>query len=116
MEPITYYYESVNRNAIIVKPKKPFFNWLNEVYKDEEPVISMEENNIYLVREMDSNEDVKKWISKNFEGIFANELNDWCMDEDKWPTPRNYNLFKEWFDIEIHSMILDMEEKPVLKE
>lgn len=116
MEPITYYFESINRNAIIVKPKKPFFEWLNEVFKDEARVTSMEENNIYLVREMASNEDVEKWVSKNFESIFANELNDWCADEDEWPDQRTYKLFQEWFSIEIHSMILDLEDNLVLKE
>ncbi|AVR44248.1 hypothetical protein C7S20_02650 [Christiangramia fulva] len=116
MEPIPYYYESINRNAILVKPRKPFFKWLNEVFKDEAPVTSMEENNLYLVREMASNEDVEKWVSKNFESIFTNELNDWCTNEDEWPAQRTYKLFKEWFNIEIHSMILDLEEEPVLKE
>ena len=116
MKPLTYYYESINRNAILVKPKKPFIEWLNEVFKDEAPVTSMEENNIYLVREMASNEDVEKWVSKNFESIFVNELNDWCADEDEWPGERTYKLFQEWFSFEIHSMILDLEEEPVLKE
>ncbi|WP_300441620.1 hypothetical protein [Christiangramia sp.] len=116
MEPITYYYESINRNAILIKPKKVFFNWLNGVFKEEEPVNSLEENNIYLVREMDSNEDVEKWLTKNFEGIFANELNDWCTDEDEWPASRTYELFQEWFSIEIHSRILDLENEPIVKE
>jgi len=88
MEPITYYYQSIDRNAILIKPKKAFFNWLNEVFEDDEPITSMEENNIYMVREMASNEDVKKWVSKNFESIFTNELNDWL--DGQHPEPTNY--------------------------
>lgn len=116
MDPIPYYYASINRNAILVRPKKPFFDWLNKTFKDEHPISDKEENNIYLIREMDSNEDIKKWIKKHFDNIFANELNDWYTDESGWPTKRTYKMFSEWFDVEIHSMVLDLEEFPVTKD
>jgi hypothetical protein len=116
IEPIPYYYESIDRNAIIVKPKKPFYNWINSVIKDDEPINEKDENNIYLIREMDSNDDILKWITKNFNKLFENELNDWYTDEDKWPKRRTYKMFSEWFDIEICSMVLDLEEFPIIKE
>jgi hypothetical protein len=116
IDPIPYYYESINRNAILVRPKKPFFDWVNKVFKDEDPVTEKDENNIYLIREMDSNEDIKKWIKKNFDDLFVNELNDWYADESGWPANRTYKMFCEWFDVEIHSMILDLEEFPVTKD
>ncbi len=33
-EPITFFYDSINRNAIVVKPKKPFFDWVNGIDND----------------------------------------------------------------------------------
>jgi hypothetical protein len=54
-------------------------------------------------------------IKKNYDDLFANELNDWCTDEDTWPQNRNYKLFVDWFDIEIYSMLLDLEDTPVKK-
>lgn len=116
MEPIPYFYESIDRNAIIVKPKKPFYDWVNSVFKDDDPINEKEENNIYLIREKDSNEQILKWISRNFNKLFENELNDWCTDEDEWPQKRTYKMFREWFDVEICSMVLDLEEFPVTKE
>jgi len=113
---IPYYYESIDRNAILVRPKKPYYDWTQQVFIDIDGATEMEEHNIYLVREMDNNEDVKKWIKKNFDKLFVNELNDWDTDESDWPAPRTYKMFCEWFDIEIHSMILDLEESPVTKE
>lgn len=114
MEPIPYFYDSIDRNAIVVKAKKPFFDWVNSVFDDEQQ-IEDHENNIYLIKEMDSNEHVLKWIKQNFDKIFVNELNDWCTDEDFWPEHRDYRTFQKWFDIEICSMILDIEDKPVTK-
>jgi hypothetical protein len=56
-----------------------------------------EENNIYLIREMDSSGAIKKWIKENFDNLFANELNDWYTDENVWPKSRTYKMFAEWF-------------------
>ena len=116
INPIPYYYEPINRNAILVPHKKPFLNWLNKIFKNEKPISDNEDNNIYLIREMKSNEDIKEWIKKNFDKIFINELNDWCTDEFAWPINRTYVMFIEWFDIEIHSMVLDLEDFPVTKD
>ena len=116
MQPIPYYFESINRNAILVRPKKPFFDWLNDITKDEEPIVELDESNIYLIREMDSNEDVANWGERNFDQLFVNELNDWYTDEAGWPTHRTYQMFSDWFSVEIHSMLLDLEEIPISKD
>ena len=116
MKPFEYYYDTINRNAIIVKPKDPFFNWQNQVFPDDEPIHNLEENNIYLIREMDDNHAIRNWLKKNFNDIFSNELNDWCSNEKLWPEKRTFKMFADWFDLEIHSMILDLEEGPVRKD
>jgi len=115
IEPIPYFYESINRNAIVVKPKKPLFDWINEIYPDS-PVSEKEEGNIYLIREMVSNEAIEKWLKRNFEQIFQNELNDWHTEEKDWPQKRTFMIFQEWFEYEIHSMVLDLEETDITKD
>jgi hypothetical protein len=117
MEPIPYFFESIDRNAVIVKPKKPFYDWIDSVFPDDDPSVNRkDEFNIYLVQEMDSNEQVRQYVELNFEMIFANELNDWYSDEDKWPANRTSEMFFAWFELEINSMILDLEEYEVTKE
>ena len=32
-----------------------------------------DENNIYLIREMDSNEAIHRWVKRNFDKLFTNE-------------------------------------------
>ena len=59
IEPIPYFYESINRNAIVVKPQKPLFDWINLIYP-KHLVSEKEEGNIYLIREMGSNEAIEK--------------------------------------------------------
>ena len=106
----------INRNCFIVRPKKPFFDWLNSLFKDERQINSQEENNVYLVREMDSNEEIRAWIEQNYEDIFQNELNDWYTDDSRWPTKRTLVMFQSWFDVEIYSMVLDLDDSEIEKE
>jgi len=115
MKPIPYFYESINRNAIVVKPQKPFYDWI-KFLDPGHTFLRKSEGNIYLIHEMDSIGQIEKWLKGNFERIFQNELNDWHTDENDWPQKRTFNLFKEWFDYEIHSMILDLEEADVTKD
>ncbi len=116
MEPIPCFFDSIDRNAIIIRPKQPFFDWINSLYSKDEPINRNDENNIYLIHEMDNNDLILRWIKKNYEDIFSNELNDWCTDEKSWPKNRTFKMFSDWFDIEISSMILDLEDDPVTKD
>lgn len=90
-------------------------DWLNQIYPDH-PVSENMEGNIYLLRQMDGNEEIKKWLKQNFDPIFQHELNDWNTNEDNWPKNRTFKLFQEWFEFEVFSMIFDLEESKITKE
>jgi len=111
---ISYFYDIINRNAIVIKPKKPFLDWINKL-DPLNPITDLDEGTIYLIKEKDSNEEIEKWLKRNFEKIFQNELNDWHTYENDWPQKRTFKLFKEWFGYEIHSMVLDIEETHIEK-
>jgi len=113
IEPILYY-ESINRNAILVKAKKPFYDWINYVDPDF-PVVSNDEGTVYLVKEMQTKEKIENWLKRNFDQIFKNEMNDYHTDEKDWPQKRTYRVFKEWFSVEISSMIVDLNDQPIEK-
>ena len=114
MNPIPYYYDSIDRNAIVVKPKMPLFDWINTIYPDS-PVEDAFEGTIYLAREKNSNEEIEKWLQENYDSIFQDQLNGWHTDEKDWPKNRTYQQFTQWFAFEIHSMVLDLEDEPVTK-
>ena len=113
MEPITYYYDQVNRHAIVVRPKHPLLNWINALYPDM--IEDGSETTIYLVKERDTFEDTEKWLKHNYNKIFENELNGRHTDVNDWPQKRTYKLFTEWFNSEIHTTVEDIEEGPIRK-
>lgn len=115
IEPIPYYYDSINRDAIVIKPKQPLFDWINSIYP-EDIVEGGDEGTVYLIKERDSNEAIQKWLKKNFDKIFQNELNNWHTAESDWPQKRTYKQFTTWFDVEVYSMVLDMEETIIIKD
>jgi hypothetical protein len=40
--------------------------------------------------------------------LFEVELEDWHRDPLDWPQERTAEIFDDWFDIEVHSMVWDL--------
>ncbi|MCK5370591.1 MAG: hypothetical protein KAQ62_18640 [Cyclobacteriaceae bacterium] len=103
----------INRYAIVLKPLKPYVKWIHGVEPDDQ-IIENSEANIYLVNEEIG--DLEKWLKKNYNKFFALELENQLLDRKKWPQNRNYKMFKQWFKVELSTMIYDLENNPVYKE
>ena len=105
-----------NRAAVIVKAKKPFLDWIN--YTDG-PKFTLEtvnrEGHVYLIPEHDTPKALEEILKELYEEIFVLELNSFCTDQGEWPK-LNYKMFREWFDIEVHSMVFDPDEDEIEKE
>lgn len=48
--------------------------------------------------------------------IFENELHGWDTDDTTWPQGRDFAMFKEWFSIELHSVVKDLCDFEILDE
>lgn len=105
----------IDRQAIIIKPKQPFLDWVNNVtsLSPDDPITEVREANVYLVDE--GIDDLEKWLRKKFDKFFIMELEDWLPSKKEWPKKRNYKMFQEWFQVDISSMIYDLEERPIIK-
>ena len=101
----------INRSAIIIKPLQPFIDWCSNLYPED--LDDIKETRTYLISE--DIEDIDFWLTKKFDNLFSFELNSWHTNKKEWPQKRNYKMFKEWFEIDISTMIFDFELKPVLK-
>ncbi len=101
----------INRTAIIIKHQQPFIDWRNNLYPEDihKPI----ETNTYLINE--DIEDIETWVKKKCEKIFIAELVGWNTNKKAWPQKRNYKMFKEWFIVDISTMIYDFELKPISK-
>lgn len=113
----------INRAAIILKYKEPAILWINEVDPyDDVPSISLDEANedrpVYLISDEDADtpETVERWINLNHKTIFENELEGWYTDPSLWPKDLTLKIFKEWFEVECHTILIDTVGEPICDE
>ena len=111
----------INRSAAVIKPKKPLWDWVKSIEPDT--VIDwedMEDTSVYLLPDVEHllNEDVEieDYIKRIYRQIFENELESWYLDKSLWPADRTFELFQQWFEFEIHTMLFDTVQGAIKKE
>jgi hypothetical protein len=104
----------VNRAALILKYKAPAVQWVNEADPSRDGLqVSVEDVNdertVYLIGEEDADGDeaIDRWLRANYEKLFEAELEDWYTDPSLWPQERTWKLFRDWFDVECHTVLID---------
>jgi hypothetical protein len=87
---------TLNRSAIVVKPKQPFLDWLHAADPTNGELtlaVLAEEPTIYLVPEADTDEDVVDILRELCEEIFREQLADWFTDTATWPEDLSFEVF-----------------------
>ena len=110
----------VNRAALLLKAKKPFVEWINKSDPyNKSTNLSMAEVNedrtVYLINDLEA-ENLDEWITLNCANLFENELEDWYTDESLWPQNRDLELFKKWFAVECHTVLIDTGSGPIVDD
>lgn len=71
---------------------------------------------MYLVDASEDGDDPEKLINKNFRGIFEEELAGWYTDEEAWPKKMDLRVFKQWFHVKVHEIVVDIGKKQPIAE
>lgn len=98
----------VNRGALILRYKEPAVRWINDADPNpsSHPVAlesANEERNVYFIsdRAGDDGGSLGRWLKRR-----------WYTDPDLWPKERSYELFIEWFEPELHTVLIELENGP----
>ena len=67
-----------------------------------------EEPSIYLVEDIDFLDEFAELVADHWEWIFREQLNGWMGDPELWPEELTHEMFLEWLDCELSTMIWDM--------
>ena len=108
--------DTINRSAIVVKPGRPFLDWLHRVDPTSVHLTLDDlrrEPTIYLVPECDSEEQALECLREVIGDIFEEQLNGWYRMPSVWPTERDLSTFRCWFECSFHSMIVDLCDDPL---
>lgn len=93
---------------MIVRPRQPYLDWAANL--DDSGLLpdSSGEQTVYLVPSIESNGDTARILKMVYAEVFERELHGWHTDEAAWPKNRTLRMFKEWFQIEFHSIVEDL--------
>jgi len=103
----------INRTAVTITGAKPYIDWTRQTDADaNKGAITVARARTYgsafLLPEFELEEDVQEWVEDNAAWIFEFQLVAWTDDETTWPQKRDLVSFREWFNIEIHSVVVDV--------
>ncbi|MEN9945751.1 MAG: hypothetical protein RLZZ293_137 [Pseudomonadota bacterium] len=111
----------VERSVVVLKPKQPFLDWINDNLVTEQlgllDLSSIRlDCNSYLIPEIEELEDGIAYVDEMYENFFRIELASWIDDQSLWPQELSLKMFWEWFDVEISPSLIDMTEADVEEE
>src|ERR1039458_5284211 len=97
--------DTLNRSAIVVRPKQPFLDWLHSADPTSRHLTLPD-----LLRSpgsISSRSVTRMPMSatscEKCDEIFIEQLAGWFTDETTWPTNLDFDTFCRWFDFQHHS-------------
>ena len=106
----------LNRYAVVVRYRQPFVDWVNRVERgtggEFGETLADEINDdptVYLIDDLDSQEDIAHRLDELKEEIFESALHDWYVDPKLWPEDRSIETCDLWLKLEVCSMVIDTE-------
>lgn len=105
----------LNRSIAIVRVKAPFKEWLRSLPDSEDTTLQEinSDNSTYLLPTYELGYEQEEILRHFFEAIFEDQLNDWWTAEKDWPRKRTFETFRKWFDVELHSCVVDLVDEPL---
>lgn len=104
----------IDRAAVVLKPTAVFLQWLNQVNGDSLPDLTLAQLrancSVFLVPEFDEPEQAVAYFDERHREIFAAELASWEIEESLWPQDMSLETFWQFFELEVHDTVLDLEE------
>ena len=110
---------SINRNVVVIKPKAPLLEWVNSLPDDIGDIKlegTRQDCTTYLIPEACYRDEAVKYIESIYREVFQIELVSWRRDKSSWPKRRTLKMFNEWFEIEVHSLVIDVVDEYIEKE
>ena len=100
----------VNRAVAIIKPRLPYLDWATSIpgSADDVTLDALRTDCIaILIPDFDTPAESEAFIAGLAVDLFEMELEAWDRYPATWPEDRSYEAFRAWFDVEIHSIVVD---------
>ena len=104
---------TINRHLLTLAPRQAFLDWLMAVDPNPPEGLTIaqlrDDREAFLIPDdaAGGTEQAVEWVGKHWRMFFEHCLNAWITDEQLWPKITR-KMFREWFDVEYHSMVWDL--------
>ncbi|SRR5712691_9685473 len=94
--------------GVLIAPAQPYIAWASGL--DDSGIVPEAdgEKTVYLIPSFGDAHEAEKVLKLVFSEVFERELFGWHTDESAWPKGRTLTTFKEWFKIEMYSVVEDL--------
>ena len=103
----------LNRSAVVIKPLLPYLEWTKQ---DDDTGVAesvfetmRSAPHVYLLPECEDPESERDVLEDFWPQLFAAMLDCWLTDERCWPKDRTLRMFGEWFEIQMCSVVEDLD-------
>jgi len=102
----------INRTAVSIVGARPYLEWAERTDADfNKGTLTVARSQLFgttvLLPEFELEEDVREWVEDNAVWLFEFQLSAWTDDESLWPPVRDLKLFRDWFRVDIHNVVVD---------
>jgi hypothetical protein len=104
--------EMLNRSAVIVKPRQSYLEWASR--DDDEGLAAsvfealQAEPTVYLLPEYEDPFSQHEVLEEFWPVLFETMLEGWVTDKASWPKNRTLEMFREWFEVQMSSIVEDL--------
>ena len=109
----------INRAVAVIKPRQPYLDWAKSIPGPADDITLDElrtDCTAILIPDFDDPAEAEAFIAGLAADLFELELDAWDRDPTTWPEERSYGTFREWFDVEIHSIVMDASDDEIIRE
>jgi hypothetical protein len=103
---------TINRSALILRPRKPYFDWTSGVDEGAAETVAARAESawitVYLVEQDPEGRMESAPLEDYFSEIFEMQLGGWYRDEKVWPQVRTIEVFRDWFEVDATSTVEDL--------
>jgi hypothetical protein len=110
----------VSRVALVLRAKQPYVDWANGLQGPGGPMVTLDDartaGSAFLVPTFSRDADARAFVERHAPVLFEHELGMWMDDRSTWPARRDAAAFHDWFDVEVHDIVVDLGEDDIVTE
>jgi len=108
----------INRTAVTVVGAQPYLDWTRQndaAFNRNALTVARARTygSAFLLPELELEEDVHIWVEENADWLFEFQLSAWTDDQASWPPTRDLKTFRQWFRVDIHSIVVDVADEDI---